>query len=372
MIWHRFQSTMMWHSSASPMPREPFYPIKKDAYLFPTQALRAGDQQQPEEAVRQWCAYELIRAHGVRIDELEFERSVRIGSKTYRIDLLVVRRDQPWIVVECKEPNHAKPAEGMAQAISYADAQGVQAPFAVYTNGHLWHVQRRVRGQWLAVPDLPRQPNGLTGEPLTEILRAFKAMAPLLHKLDEPLSGAEAEKYLSAMQVFFCGNLLTDGIDRELRFGTDNLLRVLAGGAEHRDYRLGKLAVARKAFESYRERAALGVELAPILGDLSVAGNSNQLHASLMHLIGGAQGNGSLDFLLLRLNVALLEYGMHQDPTKNPYPALLPNLHCAVRDFLDAALAIHLNNQLPDSLDRISVDDMRSYCQLAWDQLKAE
>jgi len=353
--------------------RQPFYEVPPSAYLFPAQSVKGGEQKQPEESVRQWCAYELIRAYGIRFDELEFEREVRVGSKTYRIDILVSRSGKPWIVVECKQPTHSKPDEGMAQAISYADSQGIHAEFTVYTNGTLWHVRRRVCEQWIAVPDLPSQFGSQTGEPLTEILRAIKDVSPLLHKLDETLQGDEAGKYLSAMQVFFNGvNLLTDGADRDLLAGTDDLLRVLASPHQNSVYRFGKLAAARSSFESYRMRAGFATEFGPILGDTSVAVNSQYLHASLLRMVEGAQGIEALDVLLLRLNVALTEYGMGQRSPKEPYPTLQSPLYRALRDFLNAALAIRLNTTLPDSLDRIWVGDMKNFCQPAWDTLEIQ
>src|SRR5437867_2251050 len=72
-----------------PMAREPFYEIPKAAYLFGG-GLSASENRDPhEESVRQWCAYELLRAYGIKITEMEFERPVKVGSKRYRIDIVV-------------------------------------------------------------------------------------------------------------------------------------------------------------------------------------------------------------------------------------------------------------------------------------------
>lgn len=47
------------------MAREPFYEIPKSPYLFGYGMLAADTREQPEEEVRQWCAYELMRAYGI-------------------------------------------------------------------------------------------------------------------------------------------------------------------------------------------------------------------------------------------------------------------------------------------------------------------
>ena len=94
-----------------------------------------GGLNAKEEPVRQWCAFELIRAYGLTVTELTFEKKVRVGSKIYRIGILVQRNGLPWIVVECKEPGCTKHDDGLAQAISYAGAATISAEYAVYTNG---------------------------------------------------------------------------------------------------------------------------------------------------------------------------------------------------------------------------------------------
>lgn len=95
--------------------------------------------------------------------------------------------------------------------------------------------------------------------PLTELLRTVEDVAPLLHKLDESLEGNEARLFLDAMQSFFNGtNLLTSGTDSNLRYGADNLLRVLASADEHPAYLMGKISAARTCFEDFRKRMKVG------------------------------------------------------------------------------------------------------------------
>lgn len=333
----------------------------------------AGERERPEEAVRQWCAYELMRAYGISISELEFERQAKVGSKAYRIDIVVSRRGIPWVVVECKEPDHKKSSEGMAQAISYADAQEIQATFAVYTNGTVWHVKRRVSEQWVAVPDLPLNIADPASEPITDLLRGLQVLAPLLHKLDKPIEGRDAQRFMNAMQRFFLGtNLLTSDADRELLFATDNLLRVLSVDPSDTHYRIGKLNTARSSFEIYRTKKDLGYEILPTSAQETIRSEMHQLHASLLNMIESTQDLIGCDLLTLRLNIALLEYGQLLEGSKQAYPQVGQNLHHALRDFLNYAMAIHLNANLPDPLDDITVGDMRDYCHSAWVSFDAD
>jgi len=348
------------------MAREPFYEINRTAYLFGKGSPTNPDRDQPEESVRQWCAYELLRAYGIKIAEIEFEHPVKVGSKNYRIDILVSRNGVPAVVVECKPRDHKKHAEGVEQAISYADAQNIQAEFAIYTNGDTWHVKRRIRNQWVSVTDLPQQVDRNGTEPITELLRALEALNPLLCKLGETLTGENAWNFIGAMQEFFNGtNLLTEDIDADLRFATDNLLRCL-GAAGDAHYQCGKFRAAESCFEKYRKAADIGFEILP--GHDSLWSEMKHLHAALMSIVEGTKGVALGDLLVLRLSTALVDYGRRLRDVKNTksYPALGPSVHDPLRDYLSYALAVHLNVSLPDPLDNIWISDIRRYCLPAW------
>jgi hypothetical protein len=348
------------------MARESFYEISKKAYLFGKGLPTAENRDQPEEEVRQWCAYELLRAYGVNIAEIEFEHPVRVGSKNYRIDILISRRGAPAAVVECKPRDFTKHSQAMAQAISYADAQSIRAEFAVYTNGDTWHVKRRVRQEWVSVIDLPREIDRNGTEPLAEFLRAMSVLNPLLCKLGQTLVGKDARDFLGAMQDFFNSpNLLTEDIDDHLRFATDNLLRSLwAAGDDH--YQYGKFKAAQLHFEKYRKEADIGIGMAPA-GD-SLWTEMQYLHAGLMHILESTKGVGLGNLLVLRLATSLIDYGRGQREVRKPksYPPLGPSVHDPLRDYLGCALTVHLNVSLPDPLDKIWIRDIRGYCSPAW------
>ncbi len=348
------------------MTREAFYGIDKVAYLFGCGLPGAEKREQPEEAVRQWCAYELLRAYGIKVTDIEFEHPVKVGSKNYRIDILVSRHGVPVLVVECKPRDFTKHPKAMDQAISYADARNIRAEFALYTNGDAWHVKRRIREEWVPAPDLPKRVDRNGSEPITELLRALKDSGPLLCKLGDPLVGQDAHDFLGAMQTFFYGtNLLTQDINQDLCVATDNLLRSLWAAGDP-PYQCGKFSTAQAHLEKYRKHADLGFEI--VLGRDSLWSEMKYLHASLVTMVDGAKGLNSGDLLVLRLATALLDYGQSLREVKKPrsYPPLGSTVHEPLRDYLSYALAVHLNVSLPDPLDNIWIGDMRRYCLAAW------
>ncbi len=352
------------------MPPAEFYQIKKNAYIL-TPPKDPGDRLQPEEEVRQWCAFELIRVYGIRVTEMDFERPVRTGSRNHFIDILVSRGGRPWAVVECKARGKGNPQRGMKQAISYANALEPKPQFAVYADGDTWLVCRLVAGEWIPVADLPMQMEREPGASLTELLHALDDVTPLISKLDEPLVGKEAKKFLQVLQVFFHGsNLLTRNVDRDLLFATDNVLRVLwtADHPEDDHYRRGKLGAARRAFETYSEKRGLGFAR-HAGGSEPIPMEMRYLRLEVSDMIEGTNDLEIPEILLVRLNVVLLDYGAQVIRKNEPYPALPAALHQVLRHFLNVAFASSLNTTLPDAWDTLSGEDLKSWCASAWNSV---
>jgi hypothetical protein len=349
--------------------RLPFFEVEANAYLFPEKVRGTVVRKKPEEPVRQWCAYELIRAYGISISNIEFERSVRMGSRPHWIDILVSREGRPFVVVECKRASVTNLEEAMEQALSYADAPEIRAEFAVVSNGEDWRVKRRVNDQWCAVPDLPREIDCHSARSITDLLYSIDVIAPLLYKLNESLEGEEAQRFLSAMQELFCGvHMLTSDLDRDLLIATDNLLRVASLADEHPNYRFGKLKTAIDHFEAYRKRTGLSIEF--YFGHEEISHQVQYIHASLLQIIESADAGVWDDMPLLRVNAAIAEYGIHQGRPKVLFPKMALSLHQTLHEFLNRALKVHLNAALPDHLDDILLGDMRRFCQAAWDALQ--
>lgn len=361
--------------------RKPFYQIDESMYLLPTRTpkplgpdgpVRPMVTATPEEAIRQWCVFELMRAYGVMFADLEFEHPVRVGSTKYRIDILIWRNGSPWTVVECKKAEHTKHQDGVDQAISYAGAEEIRAEYAVYTNGTKWLVNRQIHERWVPVPDLPQRVDRHVGIPLDEVMHGLEDIGPLLYKLDEPIEKSEAQAFLETMQRFFNGHsILTQDVDRDLRFAADNLLRVLAKPGEHANYRSGKLLTALSHLEQYRTAAKLdGAIFVPHQME-SVESEIRSLHGELYGIIEGTRGLVEPNALVLRIVSALTEYGMSQSQ-RTPYPKISHVLHHAVRSFLEYMILRYLNFELPDVADTGTWSDLKSYFASEWETRKAD
>lgn len=347
--------------------RESFYEVPAGAYLF-GQQLNEGDEAKPEEQVRQWAAHELIRCYGILASNLEFERPVRIGSKTYRIDILVQRSGKPWIVVECKERANKTPEKTTEQAISYADERSIQAEFVVATNGTYWTVHRRIGKDWTLVPDLParfRPERAQTG--FCDVVSAFAKLEPILHKIDSDLDENEAECFLAQIQAFFCtANLLTDNVSPSLRHAIDNLLRPLARTGIAEGYIQEKTRASLRYFRSF----LLSIGSAPHVEDdgkiLYLPQDLAWLEDQLQEVSSKAPWPRGADLLLVRFSVSVLSYvfGFHRSGRKL---VQIPGaFHQSLREFLDYQLHFHLNTQLPDTVDSHSWTELRGYCYLRW------
>jgi hypothetical protein len=344
-----------------------FYQVPRAAYLFPRTA-KTGDAEGPEEAVRQWCAFELMRVYGFKITDLSFECPVKVGSRNdLRIDIVVCREGHPWIVVECKKTEHKDHGKAMAQAISYADAQTIRAEFALYTNGVEWHVRRKVANNWVTIPSLPTLAHFESQERLVDILRSLYETMPLFYKLDEPLSPVESNCFLSLMQVFFNGhNPLTEEVSDNLRHATDNLLRAITSGDTQGGYQFGKLAQAGREWESYRKKLAPDER-----GHEVDTGNIFRMEMStlsyfLRDLVRASHPPFPADVLLLRVDIALLDYAVENEMRKAFQP-ITPAIHHTFRAFLNHLLITRLNTSLPDTMNSDMVRRMKEYCESSWE-----
>ena len=345
-----------------------FYEIPDGSQLYQEVVTTDSGRKQLEEPIRQWCAYELIRAYGIPLQQLEFERCVRVGSKTYRIDILITENSRPWCVVECKQRDFKKHEEALGQAISYADAREVCAPFVLYTNGNEWQVRRKINGEWVIVADLPVDID-IDGErDLYSILDSIQELEPLLYKLDEPVAGEEAKLFLSKMQEFFCGwNFFTDSMSESLVHGLDNLLRVLSSDCEHPDYKYGKLSVARRHWDRYRQFIRSSSEFPDIYDDERFRSQFAKMHHHLGDLISNRKNDKSIDGLLIRLSMALLDYGMNMDKQQWVFPPMSAGVHHALRDFLDYVLLVKLNTRIPSSEQHGYMQEIKNCCSRSWD-----
>ncbi|MGN6555699.1 MAG: type I restriction enzyme HsdR N-terminal domain-containing protein [Verrucomicrobiota bacterium] len=354
-------------SFSNTLHRRPFYSVPRSAYIHVGPFEPDSKREESEEAVRQWCAFELMRAYGLSVWDLNFEAQVQVGSKFYRVDILVLRSGIPWIVVECKAP-HAKSDKAIEQAISYADSPRIQAEYVLYTNGTDWQVRRRLKGQWEPVLDLPCMRFELDGSvDVTHFFACFADVAPLLYKLDETIEGKEAQCFLQAMQKFFCGwNLLTEGVEIELTGCADNLLRVMSSPGTDYAYCSGKYNIARSEFCRFRARHGVAWEVYPIAGEVPVRTGFLELQSAVLRAIEGTSKSAGPNVFVLRLIAALLDYGIESERRRNPFITITANIHHSLREFLQYQFKVRFDAMLPDPVDQIGTSDFKLYCSGAW------
>jgi hypothetical protein len=340
--------------------RQPFYQVAPEHYLVPIQP--GSGTQSPEEEVRQWCAFELIREYGVTVNELVFEAQVQIGSRPKRIDILVRRHGKPWLVVECKAQGHKQEAKALVQAESYATSPSVRAEFVLYTNGRDWVVRRRISEEWIPTPDLPRQHDSMApAHELARMLYDLENLKPLLVRLETPVEGPEAKSYLHALQVFFHGeNFFTHRIDKELRELLDMVLRVVStrDEADGDEYAQGKLRNAIALLNTFLASARIGNR--GLVGEKDTSWQMmDTLFFALSPLLETLGSIKNYNSLAARCALTFVAYGRSQRRGAH-FPRTPHALHLAVRDFLELSLAVSLNAKLPDPLDDLGMADLRS------------
>jgi hypothetical protein len=324
----------------------------------------------PEEQVRQWCLHELLRTYRVPVSRMKVEWTVKVARerRPHRIDILVTRESQPYIVVECKARANEDHAAAMQQAVNYASLPEVGAEFAVYTNGTAWQVRRRVNGHWIEIPDLPEI--GDDHPCVTEwrdVLLSVNRLSPILHWLDRVVPAKFARAYFEALQTFFNSHDdITTSADHKLVTAADNLLRVLCRLREHEAYKGGKLTVACGMLDKYwRERHP----------DTVTGFDGNDMHemahnawADLSRLMEPCRDMVTADCNLLRLILVLLTYLQPNKGRSGAYRDVETDIQGAVRAYFDLALLVRFNARLPDPTDSMMLSDLHSFCKPAWQE----
>ncbi|MBL7076276.1 MAG: type I restriction enzyme HsdR N-terminal domain-containing protein [Kiritimatiellae bacterium] len=350
--------------------RSDFYTVSRETWLFAGTATESdGKRTQPEEDVRQWCLHELLRAYGVLIGNLQVERPVRVGTRTHRADIVMLQDNRPYIVIECKSRRTRKHDEAMKQAISYATAADMNAEFAVYTNGDVWWVRRRVKDQWVPVPDLPTFRDGAPTTDWQDILLAVDRAGPVLYWLDETVPVKQAAEYFGALQRFFhASNEITADTDHKLLWSAGHVLRVLDDVNRHPNYTGGKLSHACDGLNKYWQ--ARGIE--PSFGGDDLWEMAHHAWADLSCHMEGARDVPALDHQAIRVILALLDYLNRMKGRRVKYRAIESSIQTEVRAYIDLALKLRFNAQLPDPQDKILVQDVRDFCRPLWSEYLKE
>ena len=210
------------------MPPRAWYELSPATYLF-------GYPPTPEEAVRQWVLFEMLSIYGIHIKDIACEVPVRMGSRTYRADIVIRLHHQPHIVIECKSRETEDLTDALMQARSYA--QFLAAPFVVGTNGLTWIVERMIDDEWVRVPDIDMRYGQPSGMPLLDVLPFLDDVRPLLYWLYRPVPAQHADAFFQMLQIVVLQHMWFFNKNHfSLKSGFDDMLRVvLAEGRSHTD-----------------------------------------------------------------------------------------------------------------------------------------
>lgn len=348
-----------------------YYNIPDSAWLFrePIGQRRTEDARwtPAEESVRQWCLHELIRTYGVRADCLEVERCVKVARerKPNRADIVVLRDGQPYVVIECKSRKIKTLDDAMQQAQNYAILPDMNAIYAVATNGDQWHVQRRIDHDWVPVIDLPDFRHGREAADWLQVLTTVNTLSPVLFWLGKTVPAKNASAYFAALQELFAGlNEMTISTERNLIKAADHLLRVLVSVTKLSGYTDGKFAVACKSLNAFWADRSTDLDIDS--GDFWKMVHDANAYVSL-YLQDGKHPE-IIDLAAMRLISALLAYlsGL-KSPRRIRYTEITDSIRQEVRNYINLSLITRFNAALPEPLDEISVEGIRTLCKPTWD-----
>jgi hypothetical protein len=89
----------------------------------------------PEEHVRQMFLQLLLRKMNYPQSLIAVEKKIVVGKASKRFDAIVYnRKHEPWMLIECKEPETAISQQTFFQLLNYQ--QTINARYWLLTNGH--------------------------------------------------------------------------------------------------------------------------------------------------------------------------------------------------------------------------------------------
>lgn len=201
---------------------------------------------------------------------------------------------------------------------------------------------------------------------LSRFLHDFIDLMPLLYWINQSVPQEHTDKYLKAMQrVFHASSIFTNGTDRNLLWGIDNLLRAISNQSNFDGYSAGKLSVTFEAFQ----------KVLLDLGEPNHYKDSFEWDVHEMLTIPRSQFESILDrfepkdpnYLAIRLTVALLGHGKTQSTHPQDFCKLPESVNIELQAYLSLVLKENLSLKTPDRLDDMLTDDVTSLCESAWE-----
>jgi predicted type IV restriction endonuclease len=99
----------------------------------------------PEEWVRQQILVFLVKEKKYPASMISVEKQIKVGSKLKRYDAVVYKKENPWMIIECKEENETLNDATLQQLLSYNAT--LRVTYLVITNGKqlfVYHVENSI------------------------------------------------------------------------------------------------------------------------------------------------------------------------------------------------------------------------------------
>ena len=107
----------------------------------------------PEEWVRQNFLQYLLRVKNYPRSLFSIEKLIKLGELTKRCDIVVYKRDRPWMIIECKEMNTELNLAVVEQILRYNIVHQVE--YLVITNGKTSYAYQLTQNSMHEVQELP-------------------------------------------------------------------------------------------------------------------------------------------------------------------------------------------------------------------------
>jgi hypothetical protein len=351
------------------MPPRPYYDVDRRINFFGLIGAE-NSEIKPEEKVRQWAIAELQASYGIPVTQITVEHGVKVGSKNYRIDILVKRDGYPFIAIECKHQNFNQHHRALEQSISYAAAPQARAEFAVYTNGSEWMVRRLVGGHWVSVTDIPIYPRFSTTMRLQQFFGTLESIKPLLYWIDQPFDYACSRKYFAVLQEFFTrGYIIQFEFISHLECGVDYLLRVLSHNAIQKDkyYANDKLTAAFHVFlKSWKDSGIVSDDLYDNLTHLDMQDLIVTARSDMEMLVENADGVDYGEQMVIRIATVLYQIAYKDMQKKSDIRREMDCLLIEVRKLLEYHFIRTFGVKLDDSLIVDDAFEISRFCKADW------
>ena len=107
----------------------------------------------PEEWVRQNIIQFLLQTIHYPAALLSIEKEIRLGELRKRCDIIIYKDVNPWMIVECKEPNVPLSQSTLQQILRYHLALPV--PYLCLTNGNSVFLFQKINNQFIEIEEFP-------------------------------------------------------------------------------------------------------------------------------------------------------------------------------------------------------------------------